>query len=105
MGSLVYVQEKKYAQSAGFEPARAEPNGFLVHRLNHSATTAMKKGWLKCAVNIALSAFLTCISAFLMCISLETPYAVQESCQRPVYDSLTRAGWNLGVYKPGLQVV
>ena len=28
------------AQSAGFEPARAEPNGFLVHRLNHSATTA-----------------------------------------------------------------
>ena len=33
---------EKRAQSAGFEPARAEPNGFLVHRLNHSATTAMK---------------------------------------------------------------
>ena len=27
------------AQSAGFEPARGDPNGFLVHRLNHSATT------------------------------------------------------------------
>ena len=24
---------------AGFEPARGNPNGFLVHRLNHSATT------------------------------------------------------------------
>ena len=23
--------------SAGFEPARGDPNGFLVHRLNHSA--------------------------------------------------------------------
>ena len=33
----------KDAQSAGFEPARAEPNGFLVHRLNHSATTATCK--------------------------------------------------------------
>ena len=32
----------KHAQSAGFEPARAEPNGFLVHRLNHSATTAVE---------------------------------------------------------------
>ena len=29
------------AQSAGFEPAWAEPNRFLVCRLNHSATTAM----------------------------------------------------------------
>ena len=27
-------------QSTGFEPVRAEPNGFRVHRLNHSATTA-----------------------------------------------------------------
>ena len=35
----------KHAQSAGFEPARAEPNGFLVHRLNHSATTASYRKW------------------------------------------------------------
>ena len=27
--------------SAGFEPAREDPNGFLVHRLNHSATTTL----------------------------------------------------------------
>ena len=47
-------EEEKCAQSAGFEPARAEPNGFLVHRLNHSATTAMKILVLKCMVNIAL---------------------------------------------------
>ena len=33
--------EKKNSESlsAGFEPARGDPNGFLVHRLNHSATT------------------------------------------------------------------
>ena len=30
---------KNQALSAGFEPAREDPNGFLVHRLNHSATT------------------------------------------------------------------
>ena len=34
---------------AGFEPARGNPNGFLVHRLNHSAKngakgTAMMRG-------------------------------------------------------------
>ena len=29
----------KASLSAGFEPAREDPNGFLVHRLNHSATT------------------------------------------------------------------
>jgi hypothetical protein len=28
------------SQPAGFEPARGDPNGFQVHRLNHSATTA-----------------------------------------------------------------
>ena len=32
---------KIVTQSAGFEPARAEPNRFLVYRLNHSATTAL----------------------------------------------------------------
>ena len=28
-----------FTQPAGFEPARGDPNGFLVHRLNRSATT------------------------------------------------------------------
>ena len=28
--------------TTGFEPVRAEPNGFQVHRLNHSATSAAK---------------------------------------------------------------
>ena len=28
--------------SAGFEPARGDPNGFLVHRLNHSAKNGAK---------------------------------------------------------------
>ena len=30
----------KSSQPAGFEPARVEPIGFQVQRLNHSATTA-----------------------------------------------------------------
>ena len=33
---------KKISQPAGFEPARGNPIGFRVQRLNHSATTA---GW------------------------------------------------------------
>ena len=33
------MQRAKHTLSAGFEPAREDPNGFLVHRLNHSATT------------------------------------------------------------------
>ena len=47
---------EKYAQSAGFEPARAEPNGFLVHRLNHSATTAtyFQESCLCSGINIFL---------------------------------------------------
>ena len=36
----IAVIHKINSQSAGFEPARAEPNRFLVYRLNHSATTA-----------------------------------------------------------------
>ena len=31
----------KSTQLAGFEPTRAEPIGFQVQRLNHSATTAI----------------------------------------------------------------
>ena len=33
--------EKISSQLAGFEPTRAEPIGFQVQRLNHSATTAL----------------------------------------------------------------
>ena len=36
---------KKYSLPTGFEPVRAEPNGFRVHRLNHSATTAYVPIW------------------------------------------------------------
>ena len=32
--------EEKFSQSAGFEPARENPIGFQVQRLNHSATAA-----------------------------------------------------------------
>ena len=33
---------QKLSQLAGFEPTRAEPIGFQVQRLNHSATTALE---------------------------------------------------------------
>ena len=33
-------KEENFSQSAGFEPARENPIGFQVQRLNHSATTA-----------------------------------------------------------------
>ena len=36
----IYMENKKVSQSAGFEPARGDPIGFQVQRLNHSATTA-----------------------------------------------------------------
>ena len=31
--------EKSFSSPIGFEPMRGNPNGFQVHRLNHSATT------------------------------------------------------------------
>ena len=33
-------KDKRISQSAGFEPARGDPIGFQVQRLNHSATAA-----------------------------------------------------------------
>ena len=42
----------KVSLSAGFEPARGDPNGFLVHRLNHSATTTHKKYKTKFQKNV-----------------------------------------------------
>ena len=37
--------KKKVTLRAGFEPARGDPIGFQVQRLNHSAITAFKRGW------------------------------------------------------------
>ena len=34
-----YAINKTLKLSAGFETAREDPNGFLIHRLHHSATT------------------------------------------------------------------
>ena len=38
--NLFKMQLKKYSLRTGFEPAREYPNGFQVHRLNHSAIAA-----------------------------------------------------------------
>ena len=38
-GGQLQQNLNKHPLLAGFEPARGNPNGFLVHRLNHSATT------------------------------------------------------------------
>ena len=36
-------KKKKVTLRAGFEPARGDPIGFQVQRLNHSAITAYKR--------------------------------------------------------------
>ena len=48
----IYWRTKQFSQPAGFEPARGNPIGFQVQRLNHSATTALictvhRSGWQK----------------------------------------------------------
>ena len=40
-GKILENRRKMISQLAGFEPTRAEPIGFQVQRLNHSATTAV----------------------------------------------------------------
>ena len=35
------MSKEKEATARGFEPLRAEPNGFLVHHLNHSVTLSV----------------------------------------------------------------
>ena len=39
----IFFPGQKCSQLAGFEPTRAEPIGFQVQRLNHSATTALQQ--------------------------------------------------------------
>jgi hypothetical protein len=51
--SKVIIVMKMISQPAGFEPARGDPNGFQVHRLNHSATTA----YIKCQVVVYIHLF------------------------------------------------
>ena len=45
---FLYIQNFPWALLAGLEPARGDPNGFLVHRLNHSATTTYCKLQSQC---------------------------------------------------------
>ena len=40
IGGIFCFNSKSVTQQAGFEPTRAEPIGFQVQRLNHSATAA-----------------------------------------------------------------
>ena len=42
LATLMNNKKKQFSQLAGFEPTRAEPIGFQVQRLNHSATTALE---------------------------------------------------------------
>jgi hypothetical protein len=36
-----YIGHAKIKRRKGFEPLRAEPNGFLVHHLNHLVTLSL----------------------------------------------------------------
>jgi hypothetical protein len=46
-GILFSKLKKKFTLRTGFEPVRAEPNGFQVHLLNHSDTAAPYKWELR----------------------------------------------------------
>ena len=64
---------KMHSLSTGFEPVRAKPNGFQVHRLNHSATTALGKGGIK-----KVCIFENCLSYFNQLLSwLTVPIRIQ----------------------------
>ena len=41
-------KEKRQTTPRGFEPLRAEPNGFLVHLLSHSDTVSSGEGAKSC---------------------------------------------------------
>ena len=73
----IFIQViKRLSQLAGFEPTRAEPIGFQVQRLNHSATTACvmhlgKKVWrcggsnpgpFTCKANALPLSYIPCVS-------------------------------------------
>ena len=47
-------EQKVFSTPAGFEPTRDEPNGFQVHRLNHSATVSFFQviKWDNLTINI-----------------------------------------------------
>ena len=76
--------QNRHAQSAGFEPARAEPNRFLVCRLNHSAKTACdflrNQRWLR-----------TPQVCFNMCKAIHSTISMYHIClQHP-----TSFGWSI----------
>ena len=54
---------------AGFEPARGDPIGFRVQRLNHSAITACKKRRLSLDINLPLD-ILFCGQPQTKCIDI-----------------------------------
>ena len=53
------MEFKKNSLRTGFEPAREDPNGFQVHRLNHSAIAAD----MSHALNIQCAIILTSIKS------------------------------------------
>ena len=66
---IVYWFLKKYSLSAGFEPAREDPNGFLVHRLNHSATTTIPVIYGICIISKRIILVLVMSNMCFICVN------------------------------------
>ena len=78
----------------GFEPLRAEPNGFLVHHLNHSVTVSLlydEEGIIGsrfsfASVALAGSSWLWLPLAEWLAVGINVSYGVRTHAQLPAVD-------------------
>ena len=54
------MNDEKMTTARGFEPLRAEPNGFLVHHLNHLVTLSMYLLFLDIRTSLFLEQYRKC---------------------------------------------
>ena len=69
---------RKEATARGFEPLRAEPNGFLVHHLSHSVTLSCCKAKLKVSKGLSLG---QALSSFQTNFIPDLPHSPKYSFQ------------------------
>ena len=78
-----YVKITKISSlPTGFEPVRAEPNGFRVHRLNHSATTAV--------LHFRLSIFILTLDIFFIFFPKQNTVLLLTFCVKKTDETIRR---------------
>ena len=81
LATVMNNKKKRFSQLAGFEPTRAEPIGFQVQRLNHSATTAPVNKILKSEKTLLL--FISYLSWFYF-HEINQHYKVYEKIRKKI---------------------